>query len=124
MPYHSQQLQDKHEKQDLFDYVMQSMEKPMNSEDDVFGYYDQFRELAKPLFKKHWLNKDEGDVLFWYGFHPEDHAMILCRLHHRCLGQQARPSHYFHTQQTYLVAHKIFAQKTRDLHQELDQALE
>ena len=87
MLYHSQKLQDRHDEQDLFDYVMESMEKPINSEDDVLEYYDQFRELAKPLFKKHWLNKDEGDVLFWYGFHPKDCTMILSRLHHRHPGQ-------------------------------------
>ena len=88
----------------------------MNSEDDVLEYYDQFQELAKPLFKNYWLNKDKGDVLFWYGFHPKDCAMILYRLYHRCLGQQARPPHYFLTRQTYLATHKIFAQKTMDLH--------
>ena len=64
MPYHSQQLQDRHNKQDLFNYVMQSMKKPMNSEDDVIEYYNIFLELAQPFFDKHWLNKDECDVLF------------------------------------------------------------
>jgi hypothetical protein len=87
MPYHSQKLQDRYDEQDLFDYVMWFIEKPMKSEDSIIEYYDHFTELAKLLFNKHWLNQDEGNILFCYEFHPKDHAMILCRLHHRHLGQ-------------------------------------
>ena len=40
------------------------MKKLMNSKDNVIKYYDIFLKLAKPFFNKHWLNKDECDVLF------------------------------------------------------------
>jgi len=53
------------------------MEVPMNKEDQVIKYYNQFLDLAKPLLDAHWLDNNDTDKLFWYGFHPKDHAMLL-----------------------------------------------
>jgi len=80
MPYNSQQPQDKRVKQNIFKYVRWSMEETMSSEDDVIKHYNRFLDLADPLLDSHHLDDDECDILFWYSFHPEDHAMLLYQL--------------------------------------------
>ena len=52
----------------------------MKDEDEVTEYYSRFLDLIKPLLDGRWLDKVEQDMLFWYGFHSEDRATLLCRL--------------------------------------------
>jgi hypothetical protein len=63
--------------QDVFNYVLWPMECQMNDEDEVHTYYKRFRGLAEPLLDSRWLDAEECDELFWYGFHPDDQTMLL-----------------------------------------------
>ena len=80
MPYKSCQPQGKHTEEDVFVYIKQSMEVPMGDSEDVADYHHKFLELVEPLLNKHLLDQVECDILFWYGFHPEDRAMLLRHL--------------------------------------------
>jgi hypothetical protein len=52
----------------------------MSKESKVIKYYNQFRDFAEPLLDLCLLDDDKCNVLFWYGFHSKDHAVLLCRL--------------------------------------------
>jgi len=104
MSYNSQQSQNKHIKHDIFKYVRWSMEETMSSEDNVIKHYNRFLDLADPLLDSYHLKDEECDTLFWYGFHPEDHAMILDWFH----PQQTRT--YLHLKQVFCTACAIFSQ--------------
>jgi hypothetical protein len=57
------------------------MKKTMHDEDNVSMYYNRFLDLVEPLLNSHLLDNEECNMLFWYGFHPEDHAMIIGQFH-------------------------------------------
>jgi hypothetical protein len=80
MPYNSHQSQSKNAKKNVFNYVLWSMDQPMSKEDDAIKYYRQFLDLTKPLLDTCGLDDEDCNKLFWYGFHPEDRAMLLCWL--------------------------------------------
>ena len=52
MPYDNHKPQDRHVKQNIFDYVRWSMEALMNKEDQVIKYYNWFLNLANISKKK------------------------------------------------------------------------
>src|SRR5579863_9481598 len=122
MPYDSCQSQGKRTKQNIFDHVMWSMEFPMCDEDEVITYYERFLDLTETLLDSRWLDDEECNMLFWYGFHPEDRAMLLCRL--RSKNPHQRSGVHFSLRQVFRAARAIFSQKSRDLQRELWDALE
>ena len=69
----------------------------MSSEDDLIKHYNRFLDLADPLLDSRKLDDEECDVLFWYGFHPEDRAMLLHRLPKR-RNRRTFPSGRYFTQ--------------------------
>ena len=93
----------------------------MSSEDDIIKHYDRFLDLADPLLNSHHLDDDKGDILFWYSFHPEDHAMLLYQL---SKGLNPRWVTYFPLQQVFHTACEIFAQNPKDFQRELRDTLE
>ena len=99
-------------------YACLTMERPMNKEDEVIRYHEQFLDLAKPLLDSHWLDNEECDMLFWYRFHPEDCTMILSWSY----PHQTRT--YLHLKLVFYTMHAIFSQPPYDLQMELQHALE
>ena len=89
----------------------------MCDEDDVNKYYNRFLDLANPLLNSYHLKDKECNILFWYGFHPEDCMMILSQFH----PQQTRT--YLHLKQVFCTACAIFLQRPSDLQKELQDAL-
>ena len=89
--------------------------------DNVINYYDKFFDLAEPLLDNHRLDEEEGDILFWYGFHSGDHAMFFC-----CLSSSLyEPSGtYFSHKQVFHIACEIFLQRPRDIQEEHQDALD
>jgi len=122
MPYDNHQPQDRHVKQNIFDYVRWSMEALMNKEDQVIKYYNRFLDLAEPLLDARWLDDNDTDKLFWYGFHPEDRAMLLYWLCSKYPHQQSEV--YFTLRQVFRAARNIFSLRPRDLQWELWDALD
>jgi len=94
----------------------------MSNEDEVMTYCKRFLDLTKPLLESCWLNDEECNTLFWYGFHFEDRAMILCRLHSKHPSQ--RSGVYAPLRQVFCAARAIFSQKPGDLQWERWDALE
>jgi len=106
MPYNSPQSQRKHVKKNIFDYVRWSMEEAMHDEDNVNKYYNRFLDLAKPLLNSHWLDNEECNTLFWYGFHLENHTMILGWFHPKHISKN---QHFlFHLIQSYYILFLLF----------------
>jgi hypothetical protein len=90
MPYNSQPPPSTNTKKNVFDYVLWSMEFPMNDESKVIKYYNQFLDLTKPLLDSYGLDDEDCNKLFWYGFHPEDRVMLLCWLRSENPNQRSR----------------------------------
>jgi len=88
------------------------MERPMNEEDKVVRYHERFLDLAQPLLDSHWLNDKECNTLFWYGFHLQDHTMILGRVHFK-------PAEYLQLKWAFCIMHAIFLQWPSNLKKEL-----
>jgi len=88
------------------------MERPMNEEDKVVRYHKQFLDLAQPLLDSHWLNNEECDALFWYGFHSQDCMMILSRVHFK-------PAKYLQLKWAFCITCTIFSQWPSNLKKEL-----
>jgi len=98
------------------------MEALMNKEDQVIKYYNRFLDLAEPLLDARWLDDNDTDKLFWYGFHPEDRAMLLYWLCSKYPHQQSEV--YFTLRQVFRAARNIFSLRPRDLQWELWDALD
>jgi hypothetical protein len=82
------------------------MELPMSEESEVAKYYNWFLELAKPLFNLHVLEDKECNTLFWCGFHPDNHAMLLYHVsEYPCL----QPRVYYYLQEVYNATCNIFS---------------
>ena len=77
MLYNSHSNPSSQDTQGPFDYIWRSMGLPMNDEKEVIRHCHRFLE---PLFDSYLLYEDELDVLFSYGFHPDNCVIILCRL--------------------------------------------
>jgi hypothetical protein len=78
MPHNSQPTPSKHAKKNVFNYTLWSMEQPlMSKQTEVTEHYNEFMELAKPLFTLYLLENKECDMLFWHGFHPDNHLLFL-----------------------------------------------
>ncbi|KAH9008134.1 hypothetical protein EDB84DRAFT_139588, partial [Lactarius hengduanensis] len=67
-------------RQRLLNYVQDSSRARMNCADDVPRYYRQFLCLGEPLVHSGHLSKEERDVAFLCGFHPEDREVLRPRL--------------------------------------------
>jgi hypothetical protein len=108
MPYNSQPPPSKNTKKNVFNYVLWSMELPMNEETDPTKYYNGFQDLAKPSLNLHWLDKKERDMLFQYGFYPDDCAMLLYHFsEYPCQSLRV----YYYLQEVYNTACNIFSQR-------------
>ena len=121
-PYDSHQSWSKHTKKNIFDYVRWSAEQAFSNEDDVIKHYDRFLDLAEPLLDSQQLDDKECDILFWYGFHPEDRAMLLYQL--LAKRRNPRSETYFPFPQVFRTARAIFSLGSKDFQRELDLALE
>ena len=67
-------------KQELHDLIDWSSTRPMEDEDDVADYFDDFRTLADPLVSSCRMSRRECNKLFWQGFHADDRTMLYPRL--------------------------------------------
>jgi hypothetical protein len=122
MPHNSQPPPSTNAKKNVFDYILWSMEWPMSKENNIIKYYNRFLDLTEPLFDSHWLDDKEHNKLFWYGFHPEDCTMLLCRL--RSENPHQRSGICFTLQQVLHTRCNIFSQRPGDLQKELRDAVE
>jgi hypothetical protein len=77
MPYNNQPPLSKNAKKNVFNYILWSMELPMSKESEVTRYYNQFLDFAEPLLDTCILENKECEELFWYGFHPDNHCLLL-----------------------------------------------
>ncbi|KAH9013534.1 hypothetical protein EDB85DRAFT_2296239 [Lactarius pseudohatsudake] len=71
-------------RQRLLNYVQDSSRARMNCTDDVSQYYRQFLCLGEPLVHSGHLSKEERDIAFLCGFHPEDREVLRPRLLGKC----------------------------------------
>jgi len=94
--------------EEVFQYVIWSMECPMNNEEDILNYYNHFLDLCKPLLNMHLLDEKEQNMLFWYGFSPINHTMLLCNLLPSFPEQP--PTAYFCLKKVFCAACNIFSQ--------------
>ena len=97
------------------------MEEPRRDRDDVTDYYYKFLNLVELLLDNRWLDEDECNILFWYGFHPENCMIFLCCLsssHYQPSGM------YFSLKQVFHIASEIFLQRPRDLLEKCQDTLE
>jgi hypothetical protein len=67
-------------REDLYNFVQYSSERPKPCEAEVLQYYRQFLHLSNPLVHAHCLTDKQRDTEFWYGFHPDDCAELLLHL--------------------------------------------
>jgi hypothetical protein len=94
------------------------MDQPMSKEDNAIKYYKQFLDLTKPLLDTHRLDNEDC----WYGFHPEDHVMLLCWL--RSENPNWWSGIFFTLQQVLHTTRNIFSQEPGNFQEELEDALE
>ena len=67
-------------KQGLQDFVNLSSKARILDEDDLALYYRRFLQLSNPLYVSQKLTDDERNTEFFYGFHPDDRAILDNRL--------------------------------------------
>jgi hypothetical protein len=116
MPYNSLPPLSKNAKKTVFDYVLWSIELPMSEEMEVTEYYKMFRDLAEPLLNTCILEDKEYKELFWYGFHLDNHSLLLWQFFFKFPNQP--PASHFHLQRVFLIACNIFSQDQKELLQE------
>jgi hypothetical protein len=122
MPYNSQPPLSKKTKKNVFNYVLWLIELPMSEESEVTRYYNQFLDFAEPLLNVCILEDEECEELFWYGFHLDDHCLLLQQLFLKFPDQPLAT--YFHLQRVFPTACDIFSQDSNKMLQECQQALE
>ena len=96
-------------REDLYDLVQFSSERPKFCEADVLQFYQHFLALSNPLICAHYLTDIQRDTEFWYGFHPDDCAELCLHLD-REFPWWPRDSP-FNIEDVFMMARKVFTIK-------------
>jgi hypothetical protein len=92
----------------------------MSKESEVTKYHNQFLDLAELLLNACILEDKDFNALFWYGFHPDDHAMLL---YYFSEYPRQPPGVYYHLQEAYNAACDIFSQRPAQIQHKCQDAL-
>jgi len=90
-------------KQELYNLVSQSSKQLIEDKINMYHYFGHFWILSGPLLSSGYVSDTECNELFWQGFHPNDHAILLPYLVDKCPNQW--PGADFNFKELFGLAH-------------------